>query len=69
MNKNGVNYEMGADIKEVGPGDAVKVGPGRLEVITSITPSGSWDKHIVTESGQVLSMLNVLAYGKKEEKK
>jgi len=69
MDKNGINYEMGASVTEVGPGDVVKVGPGRLEVIASVERSGKWDRRITTASGKVLGMMDALAYGKREEKK
>ncbi|MBI4983715.1 hypothetical protein HZC32_03665 [Candidatus Woesearchaeota archaeon] len=47
----------------------MKVGPGRLEVIASIERSGKWDRRITTKSGRVLGMMDVHAYGKREEQK
>lgn len=70
-NKCDIDYKMGVSIGEVGPGDVVKVEPGELgelEVITSIEPSGKWDKTITTASGRRLGMMPVYAYGKREEK-
>ena len=65
IEKDGTKYEMGASIKEVGSGDAIKVGPGKLEIITKIEDTSGWNKIIVTESGKQFDMLQVMAYGKK----
>lgn len=66
MKKDDVGFEMGASIDDVEPGDAIKVGPGRLEIIARITPVGKWNKHIETESGRTYDMLDVRAYGKRK---
>jgi len=66
MEKEGTEFEMGASIDDASPGDAIKVAPGRLEIIASITPAGKWDKCIRTESGRTYSMLDVHAYGRRK---
>lgn len=74
MKKNGIEYEMGANINEVKKGDAIKIGPGRLEVISSITPNPEGaskrfgNMTIATESGRTYTMMSVHSYGKKIEK-
>ncbi len=68
QNDEGETFEMGASLSEVGGGDVVKLGSGRLEKITSISknPSG-WDSTITTESGGEYGMMDINAYGKKVE--
>lgn len=69
LKKDGKKYEMGASIDEVGKGDVIKVGPGRLEIISDISSQSvnSWNRTITTESGRTVDMLGVHAYGKKKE--
>jgi hypothetical protein len=61
-------FKMGASIKEVGAGDAVKIG-SQVEIIKEIKPltGSSWDHTITTESGHTVTMFGVNAYGKKVE--
>lgn len=56
-------------VSEAKPGDFIKVGPGRLEIISEISPrsGSSWNKQIKTQSGRVCNMWDVLAYGKRVE--
>ncbi len=69
MKKDGVTYEMGGvGIKEVGTGDVIKVGPGRLERIVSVQDrnnrQGNWV--VETESGGKYSGWRIRAYGRKK---
>lgn len=70
MKKDDVAFRMGANIRDIVPGDAVKVG-SRLEVIASITPrpGSNWDKDIETDSGRTYNMMEINAYGKRVEPK
>lgn len=68
QNRKGETFQMGADISEVGKGDAVKVS-GRLEKITGISKNSSnWDSTIRTESGRSYGMRQIQSYGKKVDK-
>jgi len=61
------SYKFGASINEVGAGDAIKLGPNRLEVIADISHmlGSKLDKVITTQSGMTFTMMDVKAYGKK----
>lgn len=65
--RDGTEFEMGASIREVGAGDAIKTGPNHLEIISRIEPvlGRTWDQRIITESGRTFTMTQVYAYGKR----
>jgi hypothetical protein len=68
MEHNGKEYQMGLSVREVGRGDVVKIGPGRLEEIASVDgePGRSWS--VQTTNGNTYSMWDIAAYGSEVKK-
>lgn len=60
-------------VREMEPGDLVKVGPGQYEEIAEVSPGVAPNKpiprefYVVTTSGRRVGMLEALAYFKKDD--